>query len=86
MEVNYLPAEAAARRASPLFLHIHQLNESDFIAVHCLFQAKFLPENSMLEVKETKPNHRKQKVSFEPDWQIIHSYLDRFKKREKIHG
>lgn len=86
VEVNYLPAEAAARRASPLFLHIHQLNESDFIAVHCLFQAKFLPENSMLEVKETKPNHRKQKVSFEPDWQIIHSYLDRFKKREKIHG
>lgn len=70
-----------ARRASPLFLHIHPLIDGSFIAVHILMPAKFLPNDAKITVDGTKVNPN-------PNWQVIHTYLNRpnFDAKGTIHG
>lgn len=85
-DVDYAPNGAAGRRASPLFLHIHAIGEGEYVALHCLFQSQFLPKNAQIRIKaKTSIN-----VPAEVNWQVLHNYLDRFKKDplkgETIHG
>jgi CRISPR-associated protein Cmr1 len=79
-EVNYAPGGVTGRRASPLSLHIHPIGEQ-FIAVHTLLQAKFLPEQAKISIK----TRGTVDVPSAPDWQVLHNYLNRF-EGDTIHG
>lgn len=79
-DVNYAPDGKDGRRASPLLLHLHPVDDQ-FIAVHTLLPAKFLPAAAQIRVKTRSTVY----VNPTPDWQILHTYLNRF-KGELIHG
>lgn len=72
-DVNYAPDGKEGRRSSPLLLHIHPVDD-EFIAVHTLLPAQFLPCNATIRVKS-------RNTSFVPaavDWTVLHDYLNRF--------
>lgn len=88
-DVNYKPESGEGRRASPLLLHIHRIGDQ-YLAIHTLLQARFLPERARLEVK----SRRSQRIDVrEADirWPVLHQYLDRYQTKqpeiwERIHG
>lgn len=88
--VNFKPESGEGRRASPLLLHIHRVGDQ-YLAIHTLLKARFLPERSRIEVK----SRRSQRVDVREadiDWQVLHDYLDRYQDKNKsdiwelIHG
>lgn len=69
--------EGGGRRASPLFIHVHAL-EDGFVAIQTLLPAMFLHSSIAVEAKPGKG--RVQKIaSLRTDYTIIHNYLDGFK-------
>lgn len=71
------------RRASPLFIHVHQFpNEAKYYAFHVFLPATFLPERD--EVKVWTKRGGNSTMPFKPDWQNILRYLDRFSQRERV--
>jgi hypothetical protein len=67
-----------------LFIHIHELSNDSYAAVFSLFPAKFLPEDTKIEISvknihEEKARHRK-KIDYDKnciDFQIIESFIER---------
>ena len=80
-DVNYAPDGKDGRRASPLFLHLHPVGEQ-FIAVHTLLPAKFLPDAAQIRIKAARNTVY---VNPSPDWEVLRTYLNRF-NGEVIHG
>lgn len=81
-DVDYAPNGTAGRRSSPLFLHVHALGDGEFVALHCLFQSQFLPRKAQIRIKGRVSTN----VPADVDWQVLHTYLNRFKQRETIYG
>lgn len=91
LDVNYIATDKKdGRRASPLLLHIHPLRDNQFAALNILMPAQFLPEGKKVQIriKVTSNRNKEEDVPANPDWQILHSYLNRFmdKGGETIHG
>ncbi len=89
-DVNFKPESGEGRRASPLLLHIHRVGDQ-YLAIHTLLKARFLPERARIEVK----SRRSQRIDVREadiDWQVLHDYLDRYQDKnksdiwERIHG
>ncbi len=80
-DVNYAPDGKDGRRASPLLFHIHPI-AGQFMAVHTLLPAKFLPDKAQIRIKagSTFP------VKAAPDWQILRRFMNRFANKEVIYG
>jgi len=77
--------EKRSRRASPLFIHVHEFPDGKAILLHTLFPSVFLPENTKLEFKLQRGKN--SILSFKQamiDWNYIHTYLDRFAEKEQI--
>ncbi|GAB3442420.1 type III-B CRISPR module RAMP protein Cmr1 [Insolitispirillum peregrinum] len=65
------PSEAGKdRRASPLFLHVHQLASDWFIGVSILFTARFLPTD---KANVSILNDRRD---YTPNWDVLTNFLD----------
>lgn len=79
-DVNYAPDGKDGRRASPLLLHLHPVG-GQFVAVHALLPAKFLPDRAQIRIKSRGPSL----VNATPDWQVLHDYLNRFDGKV-LHG
>lgn len=84
--VDFSPAgKERSRRASPLLIHVHQFPDEKTALIHTLLPATFLPEKEPLEFKI---GSKKRRVLFDEaqmiDWQILHTYLDRFTNRETV--
>jgi CRISPR-associated protein Cmr1 len=62
------------RRASPLFIHIHQFKEGSYTAVATILWSEFLPLGTKIEVSGGGATH-----TFEPELDL--SVLDNFVKR-----
>lgn len=67
--------EKSERRASPLFIHIHQL-EKEYAAVLTYLPAKFLPDGESINIK-MKINRPTIAVPCNFDGQVITDFLDR---------
>lgn len=74
--------EGRQRRASPLFLHIHQFSDGSAAAIQTLLPAKFLPDGDQVEIKAHGLHHCSRR--FNPDWSVITDYLDRFHPRARL--
>lgn len=81
-DVNYTVGRDEQRRASPLLLHIHSLNDGQYVAVHLLLKAAFLPAGAMVTVK----TQRSFNVSANVDWSVPEKFLNRFTERKVIYG
>lgn len=77
-----------ARRASPLFIHVHQFPNKQVAVIQSLLPAKFLPDRTTLEFKIGNRPSDKVNVSFDEktmtNWQVIHTYMDRFVEKVSI--
>ena len=78
------PRTGHARRASPLLLHCHYLSDeaegSQYLAVHTLLKARFLPDAAKINVGRTP-------CPVNVDWKDIENYLiKKFQHAERIHG
>lgn len=81
--VNYAPKDQDARRSSPLILHIHKLADEQFLAVHALLPALFLPSQAKIRVK----TRGSVEVPVKVDWSILQNYLARKSfTQDKIYG
>lgn len=69
------------RRASPLFIHIHQLAEG-CAAVFTLMPGRFLPPEDRVEIAVQRGN----RVPVHPnvDYKVIHDFIDRFPNRLEV--
>lgn len=73
--------ENEGRRASPLFIHVHALQDGQFVVLQTLLPGIFLPPGMGIDIKaKTKQNLKDPKV----DYAVIHRYLDGFAQRQTI--
>lgn len=73
--------ENQERRASPLFIHIHHLEQGGQAVVFTLLPARFLPQGERLEL--SKPRGAPPATALVPvevDWGHIHRFLDRWEE------
>lgn len=57
------------RRASPLFIHIQQLSESQYVAIIAVFQADFLPSGEKIMVERSH-------VDVNVDYGVLNDFID----------
>ena len=78
--------EKEGRRASPLFIHVHALDENEFIVIQTLLASEFLPQTMAIDVKpiDVKPRPVKHLNNATVDFKIIERYLDGFGAREHM--
>jgi len=72
------------RRASPLFIHLHQFKSGEVILLHTLMPALFLPNKTPLETKTDRKTNTLLFNESMIDWKVITTYLDRFNTKETI--
>lgn len=66
------------RRASPLFIHFHEFPNGSRAGLLALLPAQFLPAGWQIGLKSTGPVRR---VEPDPDWTVLHRFMDRFANR-----
>ena len=76
------------RRASPLFIHIHELGRGQCAAIVAVIPAKFLPGEEQIRLEDVSENGRRlepQEFSQETnDFQVLHDFLDDFPSSIKV--
>lgn len=72
----------ANRRASPLFIHIHEFLDGDRAGILALLPAQFLPKDWQIGMKKAG----QPACGFEPDpdWTVLHEFMDRFADRSAL--
>ncbi|PAT36459.1 type III-B CRISPR module RAMP protein Cmr1 [Vandammella animalimorsus] len=72
--------ENGGRRASPLFIHVHALKDSRFVALQLLLPALYLHKDMAIEAK---PGKGRAQTIPNPitDYAVIHRYMDGFKTK-----
>lgn len=79
---NQWTSEGRGRRASPLFIHLHQFPNGHCVAIQALLPATFLPDSDRIEMKGSARHSATCQISPHIDWQIIRNYLDRFSSQK----
>jgi len=78
-----------ARRASPLFAHVHSLPDGNCLLVQSLFKGLFLPDRSQVKVNAKGGGRFEltgKAVTESVDWKVIETFMDRFNDKDMIHG
>lgn len=73
-------AEKQERRASPLFIHLHQVGGRG-AAVISVLPARYLPEGERIKINL---NHKDQKVPVQVDYTVLYEFLERFPNRLEV--
>ena len=76
-QINLFRGNEEMRRASPLFIHIQELQNGKACAVVTLLKARLLPENG--NVKISSKSHGKSPISGSADFKAIDGFLDDLK-------
>ena len=69
------------RRASPLFIHLHEFPDQSHAGILALLPAQFLPEDWQIGLKNKGSVRR---VTADPDWTVLHGFMDRFTNRRLL--
>lgn len=73
--VQIQPTGKAGRRASPLFIHIHELNSDSYAAVLSLLPARFLPKDTKIAI--SAENRGTKEVDCCIDYKFIEDFMER---------
>jgi CRISPR-associated protein Cmr1 len=76
--------EQRTRRASPILIHAHSFPDGTAAIIQTLLPAVFLPPNDQVQVKAIGLKGGPALVPVRAEWNIIHTYLDRFGKRSTL--
>ena len=76
-QINLFRGNEEMRRASPLFIHIQELQNGKACAVVTLLKARLLPENG--NVKISSKSHGKSPISGSADFKAIDGFIDDIK-------
>jgi CRISPR-associated protein Cmr1 len=80
-DVNAQVDEKETRRASPLFTHIQKIG-AQYMLVHALLPAKFLPNNGKIVIKGGKG--QTAQITPNVDYTVITKFMDRFTGATKV--
>ncbi len=69
------------RRASPLFIHLHEFPDQSRAGILTLLPAKFLPDGWQIGLKN---KGSMQRFQAHPDWDVLYRFMDRFKNRRPL--
>ena len=69
------------RRASPLFIHLHEFPDQSRAGIISLLPAQFLPDSWQIGLKNKGSTQRFQA---DPDWDVLYRFMDRFKNRRPL--
>lgn len=84
-KVDIAPSkDKQTRRASPLFIHIHQFPDNTYALIQSLLPATFLPNGRQIEFNKAQKDFFLAFDDNQLDWQVIHNYLDRFPNKETL--
>lgn len=74
------------RRASPLFIHIHALDQDNYAAVMTLLPAVFLPEGEQITIScpDRRAGLRPVRVACDVDYRVIERFFDRPAFNKKV--
>lgn len=70
--------ETDGRRASPLLVHIHPLQNGQFIAIQTLLPEMFLPQGVGLSAKVGMPKKKKRSVPAPQDTTVDYAHITRY--------
>lgn len=76
-----LNSEKYERRASPLFIHLHELSEQ-YAAIITMLPARFLPENDRISL--SKRGNRPTNVAQDVDFNVLDGFINRFTGRLEV--
>lgn len=79
----------SARRASPLFAHVHLLPDGNRLLVQSLFKGLFLPDKTQIKVNAKGGSRFElsgRAATEGVDWNVIETFMDRFTNKDVIHG
>lgn len=71
------------RRSSPLFIHIHPLDNGEYVGVVFLLRSRFLPEHDLVTVSNVTKNKDSRKqgqtwnLPMDPAWHRIDEFMNR---------
>ncbi len=71
------------RRASPLLIHVHRFPDGSHAAVQSLLPAWFLPPGDVVEMG-SRALRAPCRLSADPPYKVIHTYLNRFNDRKEL--
>ncbi len=69
--VKIVSESSGNRRASPLFIHIHKVQDNKYVPVFTVFPAQFLPRGAWLQID----NQRERITINEQDFKVISEFL-----------
>lgn len=86
VKINTNEEKKFGRRASPLFLHVHQLPDGVCLGVQLILPAVFLhaSENSLTFKAGRSREQKLRLASGDIDWTVLHGLLDRFEQRTTL--
>jgi CRISPR-associated protein Cmr1 len=69
-----------SRRASPVFIHVHQFPNNDSMIIQSFLPATFLAANDQVQIQQKIGNRWDEigNVTLTTDWQVINDYLSTF--------
>ena len=79
-----MTTEGQGRRASPLFIHVHALENKQFAAIQTLLPAVFLRNDMRVEIKTGRGTQSLPSPNV--DYAVIHDYLNGFGQRKTLKG
>ncbi len=89
--VQIQPYGETGRRASPLFIHIHDLGKNGYAAVFTLFPAQFLPQKTEMVISVKQKNERKARykkwLNYDENYinfHIIEKFMERPAFSQKV--
>ena len=73
-------AVKSERRASPLFIHLHELANGKCSAVLTILPARFLPNDKKINIKENIKGQKRNGIDVleKVDFEVLYHFLDRF--------
>lgn len=77
-----------SRRASPLFIHVHQFPNNESMIIQSFLPATFLPSQDIVQVKQKIGDNWRDitdiPVNAVTDWQVINEYLNLFSDWQEV--
>ena len=77
--VNCKQHPKRARRASPLFAHLHEFPDGQRTMLATLFPAQFLPSHEGVDIRQDKYSLN---IPFKPDWKVIEAFIQQCEGKE----
>ncbi len=82
-DIVYVKPERQERRASPLFIHLHELR-GQYAAVITVLPARFLPDDEGITITKKGNRHEPPSIQQNVDFNVLYDFINRFRDRLEV--